>query len=66
MQQKYDWYALLFGTHEQAFRPGVCVSDNALRLCRCAVEKAIASGMDQETFIRTALAVLEGEVKRYE
>lgn len=66
MQQKYDWYALLFDTHERAFRAASCVSDSALRRCRCAVEKAIASGMDQETFIRTALAVLEGEVKRYE
>ncbi|EHI3730815.1 hypothetical protein J9J43_004054 [Salmonella enterica] len=64
MQRKYDWYALLSGAHEQTFRPGVCVSDSALRRCRCAVEKAIASGMDQETLIRAALAVLEDEVKK--
>ncbi|EBG1930913.1 hypothetical protein FH551_25615 [Salmonella enterica] len=64
MQRKYDWYALLSGAHEQAFRPGVCVSDSALRRCRCAVEKAIASGMDRDAFTRTALAVLEGEVKK--
>lgn len=51
MQQKYDWYALISGTHEQAFRAASGVSDSALRRCRCAVEKAIASGMDQETFI---------------
>ncbi|EAO2871977.1 hypothetical protein E2Y12_11830 [Salmonella enterica] len=64
MQRKYDWYALLSGAHEQAFRPGVCVSDSALRRCRCAVEKALASGMDRDAFTRTALAVLEGEVKK--
>ncbi|EBB1064023.1 hypothetical protein CH113_03680 [Salmonella enterica] len=64
MQQKYDWYALLSDVHEQAFGTASCVSDSALRRCRCAVEKAIASGMDQEMFIRTALSVLEGEVKK--
>ncbi|EOZ7278714.1 hypothetical protein ACQU51_003702 [Salmonella enterica] len=66
MQQKYDWYALLSGTHEQTFRPGVCVSvsDNALRRCRCAVEKAIASGMDWEAFTRMALSVPENKVKK--
>ncbi|ECW3056331.1 hypothetical protein F3X21_00845 [Salmonella enterica] len=64
MQQKYDWYALLSGEYERAFRSVSCVSDSALRRCRSAVEKAIASGMDQETFIRTVLSVLEGEVKK--
>ncbi|ELC3101913.1 hypothetical protein RIW48_003049 [Salmonella enterica] len=64
MQQKYDWYALLSGAHEQAFRAASGVSDSALRRCRCAVEKAIASGMDQETFIRMALSILEDKVKK--
>ncbi|EIN3255336.1 hypothetical protein V3049_002331 [Salmonella enterica subsp. enterica serovar Muenchen] len=64
MQQKYDWYALLSGAHEQAFGSASCVSDSALRRCRCAVEKAMASGIDQETFIRTALSFLECEVKK--
>ncbi|EAN7516490.1 hypothetical protein EKX87_14425 [Salmonella enterica] len=64
MQREYDWYALLSGTYEQAFRPGVCVSDSALRRCRCAVEKAIASGMDRDAFTRTALSILENKVKK--
>ncbi|EDK5786912.1 hypothetical protein CI374_15570 [Salmonella enterica subsp. enterica serovar Panama] len=64
MQQKYDWYALASGTHEQALRSASCVSDSALRRCRHAVEKAITSGMDQETFIRMALSILEDKVKK--
>lgn len=64
MQQKYDWYALISGTHEQAFRATSGVSDSALRRCRCVVEKAIASGMDREAFTRMALSVLEDKVKK--
>ncbi|EOG3201304.1 hypothetical protein ACK81Y_002597 [Salmonella enterica] len=64
MQQKYDWYVLISGTHGQAFRAASGVSDSVLRRCRCAVEKAIASGMDQEAFIRMALSILEDKVKK--
>lgn len=64
MQQKYDWYALISGTHEQAFRATSGVSDSALRRCRCSVEKAIASGMAREAFTRMALSVLEDKVKK--
>lgn len=64
MQQKYDWYALLSGAHEQAFRTASDVSDSALRRCRHAVEKVIASGMSREEFTRTALSVLEDKVKK--
>lgn len=64
MQRKYDWYALLSGTHEQAFGAASCVSDSALRRCLHAVEKAIASGMDRETFTRMALSALEDKVKK--
>ncbi|EEJ3968123.1 hypothetical protein BBL60_001808 [Salmonella enterica subsp. enterica serovar Gatuni] len=64
MQQKYDWYALLSGTHEQAFRTASDVSDSALRRCRHAVEKVIALGVDQETFIRMVLSILEDKVKK--
>ncbi|EAP6366925.1 hypothetical protein I2K05_000389 [Salmonella enterica] len=64
MQQKYDWYALLSGAHEQTFRTASCVSDSALCRCRHAVEKVIASGMDQETFIRIALSILKDKVKK--
>ncbi|EHW4150245.1 hypothetical protein K2689_000259 [Salmonella enterica subsp. enterica serovar Kottbus] len=64
MQRKYDWYALLSDAHEQAFRTASCVNDSALRRCRCAVEKVIASGIDREVFARAALAVLEDKVKK--
>ncbi|EBW7037429.1 hypothetical protein DUB99_16765 [Salmonella enterica subsp. enterica serovar Bonariensis] len=64
MQQKYDWYALLSGAHEQALGSASCVSDSALRRCRFAVEKVIASGMDREAFTRMALSVLEDKVKK--
>ncbi|EHV4312899.1 hypothetical protein K0K36_000442 [Salmonella enterica] len=64
MQQKYDWYTLLSGASEQVSGEASCVSDSALRRCRHAVEKVIASGMDRDEFTRMAFSVVEDGVKK--
>lgn len=64
MQQKYDWYTLLSGANEQASGEASCVSDSALRRCRHAVEKVIASGMNRDEFTRMAFSVVEDGVKK--
>ncbi|EAZ8844049.1 hypothetical protein IOQ16_000003 [Salmonella enterica] len=64
MQQKYDWYTLLSGASDQVSGVASCVSDSALRRCRHAVEKVIASGMNRDEFTRMAFSVAEDGVKK--